>query len=213
MKTKAGIWYRLGYAWETARLGPASRNGGGSGGGRSLLRAGNGRAPEAARKPAASALRGRVLDEAGGLARRVVGGRALRPPARGDLARAAFAGAGAAFAARSARAVFGGDAPSPDDPELGPELLRGAGEGLALAVLGRHAPRARLLRIALCGVARHAAAPRGGLPAVIRPIAPAAVRTLSALVPESRRSGGPLEHAAFAAAFVFLYRRGTSGGG
>lgn len=80
-----------------------------------------------------------------------------------------------------------------------------------MAVLSGHLPNGRLLRIGLCGAARYAAAPRGGLPRVTRPIAPAAVRTLSALVPERGRKVGLLEHAAFATAFVLLYEGKTPG--
>ena len=111
------------------------------------------------------------------------------------------------------QALFASDATPGDEAGLGVELASGAVEGLALAVLCRHLPSGRLVRIGLCGAARYAAAPRGGLPRVIRPIAPATVRTLSALAPGGGRSGGLLEHAAFAAAFVLLYGRRTSGSG
>ena len=213
MEAKASIWYRLGYAWETARPGPAAGNGGGTGRRRPSSRSGNGSAPSATRKIAPSPLWRNLLGEAGGLARRVVAGRTNRPPARRDLPRAALAGAGAALAARSLAGLFASDATPGDEAGLGVELASGAVEGLALAVLCRHLPRGRLVRIGLCGAARYAAAPRGGLPRVIRPIAPATVRTLSALVPGGGRSGGLLEHAAFAAAFVLLYGRRTSGSG
>lgn len=211
MEARASIWYRLGYAWETARPGPAAGNGGGAGRGHPSSRSGNKSAPSAARKTAPSLLRGSLLDEAGGLARRVVGRRAVASAGRGDLARAALAGAGAALAARTLAGLLARDEPSGDEAGLGIELVRGAAEGMALAILTRHLPRGRLLRIGLCGAARYAAAPRGGLPRVIRPIAPATIRTLSALAPESTRNGGLLEHGAFAAAFVLLYGRRTSG--
>ena len=211
MQARANIWYRLGYAWETARPGPAARNGGASGQARPPFRSGNGSAPSSTSKIAPSLLWRNLLDEAGGLARRVVGGRAARSPARAHLPRAALAGAGAALAARSLARLLAPDAPSGDEPGLGLELVQGAAEGLALAVLSRHLPSGRLLQIGLCGAARYAAAPRGGLPRVIRPIAPATIRTLSALAPGSGRNGGLLEHAAFAAAFVLLYGRGTAG--
>ena len=215
MKAKSSIWYRLGYAWETARLGPAAGNGGASGRGRPLFRSGKGSAPSATDKIAPSLLWRNLLDEAGGLARRVLGGRAVRPPARGDLPRAALAGAGAALAARALAGLLVSDAnaSSGDDPGLGLELAQGAAEGLALAVLSRHLPSGRLLQIGLCSAARYAAAPRGGLPRVIRPIAPRTVRTISAMAPESGRNGGLLEHAAFAAAFVLLYGRRAAGSG
>ncbi len=209
MEAKAGIWYRLGYAWETARMGSGAGNGKGSARGRRLVASGNGSTPSAARKPASSLLWGNLLGEAGGLARRAVGRRARRASARGDLPRAALAGAGAALAARAIGSLVADDASSGDDPGLGLELVQGAAEGLALAVLSRHLPGGRLLQAGLCGAARYAATPRGGLPRVIHPIAPAMVRTLSALAPEGRRDPGLLEHAAFAAAFVLLYRRGT----
>ncbi len=208
MEAKAGIWYRLGYAWETARMGSAASNGVGSDRRRSRFRSGNGSARSAARKPASSLLWGYLLGEAGGLARRAVGRRA-RLASRGDLPRAALAGAGAALTARALGSLLADEASSGDNPGLGLELVQGAAEGLALAVLSRHLPGGRLLQAGLCGAARYAAAPRGGLPRVIRPIAPAMVRTLSALAPEGRRDPGLLEHAAFAAAFVLLYRRGT----
>lgn len=217
MEAKANIWYRLGYAWETARLGPATGNGGTSGRRRPPFRSGNGSTPSATRKIASSLLWRNLLDEAGGLARRVVGGRAVRSPARGNLPRAALAGAGAALAARSLARLLASDASSGDDagddPGLGLELAQGAAEGLALAALSRHLPSGRLLQIGLCSAARYAAASRGGLPRVIRPIAPGTIRTLSALAPASGRSGGLLEHAAFAAAFVLLYGRRTAGSG
>lgn len=182
MEAKADIWYRLGYAWETVT-----------------------------RKIAPSALGRNRRDEAGGLVRRVVGGRADRSPVREDLPRAALAGAGAALAARSLGRLLARDAVSGDDPGFGIELARGAAEGLALAVVSRHLPSGRLLRIGVSGAARCAAAPWGGLPRVIRPIAPATIRTISSLAPGSGRNGGLLEHAAFAAAFVLLYGRKTSG--
>lgn len=182
MEARADIWYRLGYAWETATG-----------------------------KIAPSPLGRNLRDGAGGLVRRVAGGRADRSPASGNLPRAALAGAGAALAARSLGSLLARDVISGDDPGLGVELVRGAAEGLALAVVSRHLPGGRLLRIGLCGAARCAAAPWGGLPRVIRPIAPATVRTISAVAPGSGRNGGLLEHAAFAAAFVLLYGRKTSG--
>lgn len=211
MQNRASIWYRLGYAWETARLGPAPGKGGTSDRGRPPFRSGKGSAPSATRKIAPSLLRRNLLDEAGGLARRVLDARGDRPPARGDLPRAALAGAGAALAARSLASLLARDAPSGDEPGLGLELAQGAVEGLALAVLSRHLPGGRLLQIGMCGAARYAAAPRGGLPRVIRPIAPGTIRTLSALAPGSARNGGLLEHAAFATAFVLLYGRRTGG--
>lgn len=152
-----------------------------------------------------------LLDEAEGLTRRVVAGRTNRPLARRHLPRAALAGAGAALAARSLAGLLAREGTPGDEAGLGVALVRGAAEGLALAVLSGHLPSNRLLRIGLCGAARYAAAPRGGLPRVIRPIAPAAVRTLSALAPANGRDGGLLEHAAFAAAFVLLYGRRTRG--
>ena len=211
MQTKASIWYRLGYAWETARRGPAAANGGASGRGRPPLRAGNGSAPSATNKIASSLLGRNLLDEAGGLARRVIAGRTDRSPSRGELPRAALAGAGAALAARSLARLLAPPASSGDEPGLGLELAQGAVEGLALAVLSPHLPGGRLLQIGLSGAARYAAASRGGLPRVIRPIAPGTIRTLSALAPERGRSGGLLEHAAFATAFVLLYGRRTRG--
>lgn len=187
MEAKASIWYRLGYAWEKAR-------------------------PSAMRKIAPSSPWRNLLDEAGGLTRRVVAGRTKHPPEPRHLPRAALAGVGAALAARSLAGLLAHEAiPRDDETGLGVELVRGAAEGLALAVLSGHLPRNRLLRIALCGAARYAAAPRGGLPRVTRPIAPAAVRTLSALVPERGRQVGLLEHAAFATAFVLLCGGKTPG--
>ena len=213
MENKASIWYRLGYAWETTRLGPspAARNGVVPGRGRPLSGSGNGSAPSATRKIAPSPLWRNLLDEAGGLARRMALGRAVRSPAHGDLPRAALAGAGAALAARTLANLLARDATPEDDGGLGFELARGAAEGLALAVLSRNLPNGRLPQIGLCAAARCAAAPRGGLPRVIRPIAPRPIRTLSALAPESGRKGGLLEHAAFAAAFVLLYGRRSAG--
>ncbi len=210
MQNKASIWYRLGYAWETARQGPAAANGGASGRGRPPLRSGNESAPSATNKIAPSLL-WRNLLEAGGLARRVADAGADRSPRRGDFPRAALAGAGAALAARSLARLLAPDASAGDEPGLGLELAQGAVEGLALAVLSPHLPAGRLLQIGLCSAARCAAAPRGGLPRVIRPIAPGTIRTLSALAPERGRNGGLLEHAAFATAFVLLYGRRTPG--
>ena len=209
MEAMANIWYRLGYAWERARPSSAVGNDGGPDRGRRPARSGNGSTPSGARKIASSLLWENLLDEAGGRIRRAVAGRARRTPGRDDLARAALAGAGAALAARALGSVVAEDPSSGDDPGLGLELVQGAVEGMALAVLSRHLPGGRLLRIGLCGAARYAAAPRGGLPGVIRPIAPPTVRTLSALTPEDRRQPGLLEHAAFAATFALLYRRKT----
>ena len=210
MQTRASIWYRLGYALETARLGPAAGSGA-SGRRRPPVRSGNGSAPSAARKIAPSLLRRNLLDQAGGLARQVVVARADRSSPREDVPRAALAGAGAALAARSLARLLAPDASRGDEAGLGLELAQGAVEGLALAVLSRHLPAGRLVQIGLCSVARLAAAPRGGLPRVIRPIAPGTIRTLSALAPERGRNGGLLEHAAFATAFVLLYGRRTPG--
>lgn len=212
MEAKANIWYRVGYAWERARLGSAAGNGKGSGRGRRRVRSGNGSASSGARKTASSLLWGNLLGEGGGLARRAVEKRALSGSARGDLPRAALAGAGAALAARAFGFLLAGDAPLGDDPGLGLELAQGAVEGMALGVLSRHLPGGRLVQVGLCGAARYAAAPRGGLARFIRPIAPPTVRTLSALAPDGRRQPGLLEHAAFAAAFVLLYRRRTPAG-
>lgn len=213
MQAKASIWYRLGYAWETARRRPVAGNGGASGRGRPPFRAGNGSTPSPTDKIAPSLLWRNLVDEAGGLAWRVVAGRTVRSPARRDFPRAALAGAGAALAARSVAGLLASDADrrSGDEVALGFELAQGAAEGLALAVLDRHLPSGRLLQIGVCGAVRYAAATRGGLPRVTRPIAPGPIRTLFAVAPVSGRSGGLLEHAAFAAAFVLLYGRRTAG--
>ena len=214
MESKTNIWYRLGYAWETARLGATPGNDGRPGGKRAPVRSGNGSEPGDVRKLASSLPWQNLLREAGGLARRAAGERVGRVPVRVDVLRATLAGAGAALATRSLGALREGDAPPIDDPGPGLELMQGAGHGLALAVLTRHLPGGRLLRIALCSAAGYAAAPRGGLARVLRPITPATIRALSSLAPANGRERGLLEHAAFAAAFVLLYRptgRGTRG--
>ncbi len=208
-EAKTNIWYRLGYAWERARPGPAD-GGERSGRERRPTRPGNGSAPSDARKPASSLLERDLIGEAAELARRTVAQRVRRAPVRGDLGRAALAGAGAALAARALASLLAGDAtPEDDDPGLGIELVQGATEGLALAVLVRHLPGGRLLQAGLCGAARYAAASRGGLPHVVRPIAPPILRALAPLAPEASRHRGPLEHAAFAVAFVLLHPRRT----
>lgn len=211
MESKTNIWYRLGYVWETARLGPAPGNDGQPGGRRAPLRSGNGSELAVARKLASSLPWRYLLREADSLARRAARKRVGRAPVPVDLLRAMLSGVGAALATRSLGTLLAGDAPSRDDPGLGLELMQGAGQGLALAVLVRHLPPGRLLHIALCSTAGYAAAPRGGLPRVIRPITPATVRALSSLASASERDRGLLEHAAFAAAFVVLYRSTASG--
>lgn len=213
MAAKANIWYRLGYAWENARLGPAARSDRQTGEQRSPLRSGNGSDPTAARNLADALPWQNLLGEAGGLARRAVAKRAHRAPSSEDYLRATVAGAGAALATRSVRALFPEDVPVGDDPGLRSELLQGVGHGLALAVLARYLPAGRLLRVALFTTARYGASSRGGLLRVIRPIAPTGVKALTAVTPETGHDRGLLEHVAFAAAFVLLYRPGAAATG
>ena len=216
MAAKANIWYRLGYAWENARPGPV-REGRRQPDGSSPLGSGNGSEVAAARKRAGVMPWRSLLGDAGGLARRAVGRQARRVPVRDYFFQATLAGAGAALAARSLRMLLRDDAPSTDDHEHDPlqdllrELLQGVSQGLALAILTGHLPRDRLLRVVCCSAAGYAAAPRGGLSRVMRPIAPAAIKAVSAVAPAGDRDRGLLEHVAFATAFVLLYRPGAAG--
>ena len=214
MAAKSNIWYRLGYAWENVRLGPALASSHEQPADRRSsapsARSGNGSDLDTARKLDGALPWRMLLDEAGGLGLRALEKQGRRTPARGDYPQAALAGAGAALVARGCRTLLGNDAAATDDPGLGQELLAGAGQGLAHAVLARYLPGGALLHFAFHSAAGYGAARRGGLLQVVRPLAPAGVRALARVSPKSDGQRGILEHAAFAAAFLLLYRQGTA---
>ena len=168
-------------------MGSAASNGVGSDRRRSRFRSGNGSARSAARKPASSLLWGYLLGEAGGLARRAVGRRA-RLASRGDLPRAALAGAGAALTARALGSLLADEASSGDNPGLGLELVQGAAEGLGARRPQPPPPR----RPPVAGRAERRGAVRRGAPgrAPARSSAPSRPRRSGPSPPWRRRAAG-----------------------
>ena len=203
------VWYRLGHAWESARL-PArptrvaklkaehrprdGRLNGGLAENVTLLRH----------------LESALLSGSGTVVARALGRRSVAPGATGRFAlRAALAGAGAAVLARSVRPLVRRNVPlaSSGAENLVEEVLVGVGDGLTLGGLARLLPGGRLARGAVYAAAGYVASPWGGLTRVLRPLSPTRAPLIAALVGGSDAVERTfLEHVAFGVAFSLLYR-------
>jgi hypothetical protein len=205
------LWYRLGYALETARQRlPAARSSAGT-----LLKRPR-KKPKKADPSALDEAYRKLLEAfvtvgAGtALTRLLAFWPGSRRPGLLGLGRASAAGAAAAFLAellRPALAGEGSDAPRKDD--IADLLLAGAGRGLIYAaIVEPRIPGPSLLQGSAYGVLEWALTPWGGLEGVAGPATPQGrVPILSTLLRGRKEEEELLEHLAFGIALALLYRR------
>jgi hypothetical protein len=198
MHENKDIWYRIGYALETAR---------------SRLPSSSGDVPKPSPRNDASK---RVMDAlftvgAGSLATKAL---SLLPgrkrPGLFRLFRAGAAGAVAAFLAELLRpALVGSDRDRPLEEEITDILLSGAGRGLLYAsVLEPHLPAPPLLQGTAYAALEYALTPWGGLEEVAGGLSPhRKVPVLSVLLRTRGEEEQFLEHLAFGLALALLYDR------
>jgi hypothetical protein len=194
------LWYQLGYALETARQQvPAPRK--------------VSKKPENADEVRAPSAVDQLLAAGSGVvAHKVISAITGDPPGTLRMARAALAGAGAAFALsllrRSNGSLENGAMP---DPAL--ELLMGAGRGILYSsMLEPRLPGSPVFRGATYGVMEYIASPMGGMDGILGAASPhRTMPVLSVLFATDEALGGSLtHHVAFGAALGLLYGEGRT---
>ena len=226
------IWYHVGYALESARLGARSAQGVRSaqevrsaGKGRSAGKvrsakkgppAGKGRSAE--RRPVSSTVDQLIATGTGMLGDRLVSIVAGRRPGGLRLTRAAVAGAGAALALslfRNGKNGKPGVEQSPYDPTA--ELLTGAARGMLYgAVLEPRLPGSPLLRGATFGVMEYMTSPFGGLDGILGASGPHRTMPIVAALLGPRvfgagsGAGSMADHVAFGVTLGLLYGEGSA---
>ena len=218
------IWYHVGYALESARLGARSAQGVRSaqevrsaGKGRSAKKgppAGKGRSAE--RRPVSSTVDQLIATGTGMLGDRLVSIVAGRRPGGLRLTRAAVAGAGAALALslfRNGKNGKPGVGQSPYDPTA--ELLTGAARGMLYgAVLEPRLPGSPLLRGATYGVMEYMTSPFGGLDGILGASGPHRTMPIVAALLGPRVFGSGAvsmaDHVAFGVTLGLLYGEGSA---
>ena len=199
-KSPESIWFQLGYALESARRQVPSRV-----------------AVEETPEPAPTSAVDQLLSAGTG----IVTGRLLallsgRTPGTWRVARAALAGAGAAFAMRLLRnpANRSSNGGSPTD-DAAADLLAGAGRGIMYStMLEPRLPGSALLRGATFGVIEYVASPFGGLDVLLGASSPHRTTPLLAALFTTADSavgsavGSLAEHIAFGATLGLLYGDG-----
>lgn len=233
MASETSIWFRLGYAMETARrarsragrrlAGLAERTRGSAAAGEPTRAAAQAAVPEKARErpreeeaaspfdellwTAAAALAGRLLDA----------WRPRRRPGAFGLLRAGVAGGLAALALELLEPLLDGRGERPAlDREAGERILAGVGQGLLYgAVLEPRVPGPAALKGVLFGSAEYAADPSGGLSKLLAAHAPlAGVPLVGGLVEGRARPGRRyLEHLVFGVTLAMLYGSSRSSNG
>ncbi len=218
------IWYRLGYALESARHGaqsaqqvrsakkaqPAKK--GRSAGPRSAGNSG-GEATDPERRPVSSTVDQLIATGTGILGDRLFSIVVGRRPGTLRLTRAALAGAGAALALSLFRNGKNGTpgAEGPHDPTA--ELLTGAARGMLYgAVLEPRLPGSPLLRGATFGVMEYVTSPFGGLDGILGASSPHRTMPIVAalLGPSDSGAGSMADHVAFGVALGLLYGEGRA---
>ena len=199
-KSPESIWFQLGYALESARRQVPSRV-----------------AVEETPEPAPTSAVDQLLSAGTG----IVTGRLLallsgRTPGTWRVARAALAGAGAAFAMSLLRNPANGSSNggSPTD-DAAADLLAGAGRGILYStILEPRLPGPALLRGATFGVIEYVASPFGGLDSILGASSPHRTTPLLAALFTTADSavgsavGSLAEHIAFGATLGLLYGDG-----
>lgn len=202
-ESSKNLWYQLGYALETARQRAHVPR-------KVSAEADDGHAPSA------TPVRSRLLAGGGAaVAHRLVSGLADSRPGTLRTARAALAGAGAAFLLSLLKAdpdpssvQRKGTAPGPDPVS---ELLKGAGRGICYgSLLELRLPGPPVLRGAAYGVIEYVSVPLGGLDGILGAASPQHITSLLALLSATEEvpPGSLAEHAVFGAAFGLLYGEG-----
>ncbi len=222
------IWYRLGYALESARHGaqsaqqdrssnkvqPAEEDGAARP--RSARNSG-GEATDPKRRPVSSTVDQLIATGTGILGDRLFSILVGRRPGRLRLTRAALAGAGAALALSLFRNGKNGTpgAEGPHDPTA--ELLTGAARGMLYgAVLEPRLPGSPLLRGATFGVMEYVTSPFGGLDGILGASSPhRTMPIVAALLGPSDSGAGSgagsmADHVAFGVALGLLYGEGRA---
>ncbi len=222
MQENEDLWYRIGFAMETARRKAATASLPRKG----ILEAGKalqkvrekpeespGRVPPGPLDGPTRKLLEAVFTVGAGtlLTRFLTLWPGSRRPGLLGLGRAGAAGAAAAFLASRIHpflATREGDDP-PDEDELAEILLSGAGRGLVYAaVVEPRVPGPSILRGSVYGALEWALAPWGGLEELAGPAAPQGkLPLLSVLLRGRAQDDQLLEHLAFGMALALLYRR------
>jgi hypothetical protein len=216
------IWYRLGYALESARHGARSaqesqsakgaRKGRSAAGARSTQKARD-KATDARPQPVSSTVDQLIATGTGMLGDRLFSIVAGRSPGTLRLTHAALAGAGAALALslfRNGRNGTSGAEQSPHDPTA--ELLTGAARGMLYgAVLEPRLPGSPLLRGATFGVMEYVTSPFGGLDGILGASSPHRTMPIVAalLGPSDSATLSMADHVAFGVTLGFLYGAGS----
>jgi hypothetical protein len=194
------LWYQLGYALETARQQvPAPRK--------------VSEKPENADEMRAPSAVDQLLSAGSGVvAHKVISAIAGDQPGTLRMARAALAGAGAAFAVSLFRKSNGSsENGTMPDPAL--ELLMGAGRGILYSsMLEPRLPGSAVFRGATFGVMEYIASPMGGLDGILGAASPhRTMPILSVLFSADEAPSGSLtHHLAFGAALGLLYGEGRT---
>lgn len=163
------IWFRIGYALETARLGVPALPGPGAG---ESDPTNDGLPTDAAGDVALGTL---LVAGAGAVAPRVLRlWRGRRVPGALSLAFAGLSGAGAALLLELLRPLTRGELEAPEiDADLGEAVLSGVGRGLLYgAVLEPRLPGPPVVRGAVFGAVEYALSPWGGLSRILGSASP-----------------------------------------
>ena len=225
-KPSKSIWYRLGFALESARHGarsaqeaqsakkaPRAGRGRSAAGARPALYA-QGKATDPKRRPASSTVDQLIATGTGILGDRLFSIVAGERPGMLRLTRAALAGAGAALALSLFRNGENGTSrvgQSPRDPTA--ELLTGAARGVLYgAVLEPRLPGSPFLRGATFGVMEYVTSPFGGLDGILGASSPhRTMPILAALLGSSDSVAESIaDHVAFGVTLGLLYGAGSA---
>jgi hypothetical protein len=211
MSNKNDLWYRMGFALETARLrlpeAPAIA-------GKLLKHAG--KKPKKGKSTPLDEATQKLLDAVLTVGAGTALTRALafwpgrRRPGLFGLGRAGAAGAAAAFLAELLRPALAGDKPArTQEDDLTDLLLSGVGRGLIYAaIIEPRIPGPFYLTGSVYGALEWALTPWGGLEEVAGPAAPhQKIPVLSTLLQRRKEDEELLEHLAFGIALALLYRK------
>ena len=201
-ESSKNIWYRLGYALESAsQRAPAPKK----------VRKKPGKPDDA---PAPSPIDHLLAAGGGAVAHRLISVLWARRPGTLRITRAALAGAGAAFVLSLLRMSANGSSAENDsapDPAL--ELLIGAGRGILYgSVLEPRLPGSPIFRGAAFGVMEYVASPLGGLDGILGAASPHRTMPLLAVLfaADEVPAGSLTHHVAFGAALGLLYGEGRA---
>ena len=200
-ESSKNIWYQLGYALETARQhAPAPKK----------VSKKPGKADETAQPSAVDQL---LAAGGGAVAHKLISALAGDGPGTLRIARAALAGAGAAFVLSVLRNPNGSAAENGTAPDPALELLIGAGRGILYgSMLEARLPGSPVFRGATFGVMEYVASPMGGLDGILGAASPHRTMPVLSLLfaGEETPSGSLTHHVAFGAALGLLYGEGRA---